>query len=150
MSAALTSALRVDASWSVSKMTYVEWTPQAATVTAAAVSYSGNLIENAPRDLGNVFLSYAPTALRGGRVALEWSHTGGYATDPANTHSYPGYELLNLHLSAGLTPRTEVFGRVSNLADVAYAELVTYDAFQKDQITPGAPRSVYVGLKTSW
>ena len=149
-SAALTSVLRVDASWSVSKMTYVEWTPQAATATASGISYSGNLIENAPRDLGSVFVSYAPTALRGGRVALEWSHTGGYATDPANTHSYPGYELLTLHLSAGLTARTEMFGRVSNLANAAYAELVTYDAFQKDQITPGAPRSVYLGLKTSW
>jgi outer membrane receptor protein involved in Fe transport len=149
-SAALTGALRLDASWSVSRQTYVEWTPQAATATAAAVSYSGNLIENAPRDLGNVFLSYAPAALRGGRVALEWSHTGAYATDPANTHAYAGYELLNLHLSGAITPRTELFGRVSNLADAAYAELVTYDAFQKDQITPGAPRSVYVGLKTSW
>jgi hypothetical protein len=53
-------------------------------------------------------------------------------------------------VSAGLTPRTELFGRLSNLTDAAYAELVTYDAFQKDQITPGAPRSVYVGLKTSW
>lgn len=149
-SAALTEALRLDASWSVSRQTYVEWTPQAATAALPAVTYSGNLIENAPRDLGNVFLSYAPTALRGGRVAIEWSHTGGYATDPANTHSYPGYELLNLHLSAGLSPRTELFGRVSNVANAAYAELVTYDAFLKDQITPGAPRSVYVGLKTSW
>jgi outer membrane receptor protein involved in Fe transport len=149
-SAALTSALRLDASWSVSKMTYVEWTPQAATATTPAVTYSGNLIENAPRDLGNVFLGWSPTTLRGGRVALEWSHTGGYATDPANTHGYAGYELLNLHLSGGITPRTELFGRVSNLANAAYAELVTYDAFQKDQITPGAPRSVYVGLKTSW
>jgi hypothetical protein len=53
-------------------------------------------------------------------------------------------------VSGGITPRTELFGRVSNLANAAYAELVTYDAFQKDQITPGAPRSVYVGLKTSW
>jgi iron complex outermembrane receptor protein len=149
-SAALTAALRLDASWSVSRQIYVEWTPQAATATAAAVTYSGNLIENAPRDLGNVFLSYAPTALRGGRLALEWSHTGAYATDAANTHSYTGYELLNLHVSGGITPRTELFGRVSNLANAAYAELVTYDAFQKDQITPGAPRSVYVGLKTSW
>ena len=149
-SAALTEALRLDASWSVSRQTYVEWTPQAATATTAAVSYAGNLIENAPHDLGNVFLGYAPTALHGGRVAIEWSHTGGYATDAANTHSYAGYELLNLHLSAGLTPRTELFGRVSNLANAAYAELVTYDVFQKDQITPGAPRAVYAGLKTSW
>jgi outer membrane receptor for ferric coprogen and ferric-rhodotorulic acid len=149
-SAALTSALRLDASWSVSKQSYVEWTPQAASGTVAAVTYAGNLIENAPRDLGSVFLNYAPAALRGGRVALEWSHTGGYATDPANTHAYAGYELLNLHFSGGITPRTELFGRVSNLTDAGYAELVTYDAFQKDQITPGAPRSVYVGVKTTW
>ena len=128
----------------------MEWTPQSATATTAAVSYSGNLIENAPRDLGNVFLAWSPTALRGGRLALEWSHTGGYATDPANTHSYAGYELLNLHASGGVSDRTELFARMTNLANNAYAELVTYDAFQKDQITPGAPRSVYVGLKTSW
>ena len=149
-SAALTSALRLDASWSVSRQTYVEWTPQAATATAPAVDYSGNLMEGAPRDLGNVFLSWAPLALRGGRVALEWSHTGGYATDAANTHGYAGHELLNLQASGGITPRTELFGRVSNLANAAYAELVTYDAFLKDQITPGAPRSVFLGVKTSW
>jgi iron complex outermembrane receptor protein len=149
-SAALTGALRLDASWSVSRQTYVDWTPQAATAAAAAVTYSGNLIENAPRDLGNVFLAWSPSTLRGGRVALEWSHTGGYATDPANTHAYAGYELVNVHVSGGITPRTEVFGRLSNVANAAYAELVTYDAFQKDQITPGAPRALYVGLKTSW
>ena len=63
---------------------------------------------------------------------------------------HQGAVLRHLHLSAGLTPRTELFGRVSNLANAAYAELVTYDVFQKDQITPGAPRAVYAGLKTSW
>jgi iron complex outermembrane receptor protein len=149
-SAALTEALRVDASWSVSRQTYVEWTPQAATATTPGVRYSGNLIENAPRDLGNLFVSWAPAALRGGRAALEWSHTGGYATDPANTHRYGGHELITVHASGGLTSRTELFGRVTNLADAAYAELVTYDAFQKDQLTPGAPRTVYLGVKTSW
>jgi iron complex outermembrane receptor protein len=149
-SAALTSALRLDASYSVSKQTYVEWTPQAATATTPAVTYSGNLIEDAPSDLASMLLSYQAPALRGGRVALEWSHTGGYATDPANTHRYGGYELLALHLSGQIAPRTELFGRVSNLTNRAYAELVTYDAFQKDQLTPGAPRMVYVGVKTNW
>ena len=149
-SAALTSAVRLDASYSVSKQTYVEWTPQAATSTTPAVSYSGNLIEDAPSDLASMLLSYEAPVLRGGRVALEWSHTGGYATDPANTHRYGGYELLALHLSGQIAPRTELFGRVSNLANRAYAELVTYDAFQKDQLTPGAPRMVYLGVKTNW
>jgi hypothetical protein len=36
---------------------------------------------------------------------------------------------------------------VINLANRRFAELVTYDAFQKDQYTPAAPRSVFVGLK---
>jgi outer membrane receptor protein involved in Fe transport len=148
--AALTSALRLDASWSLSRQRYVEWTPQAAAGGKPAVSYAGNLIDAAPTDLGSVLLSYEAPLLRGGRVALEWSHTGGYATDPANTHRYPGYELLHLHLNANLTPRTEVFGRVSNLANRPYAELVTYDPFLRDQLTPGAPRSVYLGAKTSW
>jgi outer membrane receptor protein involved in Fe transport len=148
--AALTSALRVDGSYSLANQRYIEWTPQAATATAAAVSYSGNLIENAPRDLGNLLVSYEAPVLRGGRLAIEWSHTGGYATDPANTHAYSGYELLHLHLSGKVTSRTELFGRVSNLMNHAYAELVTYDPFQKEQLTPGAPRSVYLGLKTSW
>ena len=148
--AALTSALRVDASYSVSSQRYVAWTPQSATQTTAGVSYSGNLIEDAPRDLGNLFVSYAAPVLKGGRVAIEWSHTGGYATDPANSHRYGGYALLHLHLSGKVSQRTEIFGRVSNLANRTYAELVTYDQFQKDQLTPGAPRSVYLGLKTGW
>jgi outer membrane receptor protein involved in Fe transport len=148
--AALSRDLRLDVSYSRSSQRYVEWAPQSATSTAAAVSYSGNLIENAPRDLGNVFLSWSPSLLKGGRVALEWSHTGGYATDPANTHSYGGYELLHLHASASITSRTELFGRISNLTDRSYAELVTYDPFLRDQFTPGAPRSVYLGAKTAW
>jgi iron complex outermembrane recepter protein len=149
-SAALTPTLRVDASWSVSRQTYVEWTPRAASATAPALSYSGSLVENAPRDLGSVLLSWAPTPLRGGRVAFEWSHTGAYATDPANTHRYAGYELLSLHASSGIGARTELFGRVSNLANAAYAELVTYDPFQLEQITPGAPRMIHAGVKASW
>ncbi len=147
---ALTRDLRLDASYSLSSQRYVEWTPQGATSGGSAVSYSGNLIEDAPRDLGNVFLSWSPVLLKGGRVAIEWSHTGGYATDPANTHRYGGYELVNLHASAGVTSRTELFGRISNLADRSYAELVTYDPFLKDQFTPGAPRSIYLGARTSW
>jgi outer membrane receptor protein involved in Fe transport len=148
--AALTSALRMDASYSLSRQRYVEWTPQAARGNAPEVSYSGNLVESAPRDLGSLFLSYEAPVLRGGRTAVEWSHTGSYATDPANTHRYGGYELVNLHLSGKVSSRTELFGRVSNLANRGYAELVTYDAFQQDQLTPGAPRSVYLGLRTNW
>ncbi|HEX6599245.1 MAG TPA: TonB-dependent receptor [Gemmatimonadaceae bacterium] len=150
MGAYLTPSLRVDGSYSNAIQRYVTWVPQAATPTKAGVSYSGNAIEAAPRDLADLMVSWQAPVLDGGRVALEWSHTGSYATDPANTHRYSGYELLNLMLDAHVGSRTELFGRVSNLANRTYAELVTYDQFQKTQLTPGGPRAVYLGVKTTW
>jgi outer membrane receptor protein involved in Fe transport len=153
---ALTTATRLDVAWSVASHRYVSWTPQAARPAAAGrpaaaeVSYSGNRIEQAPRELGSVLLGFTPAALQGGRVAAEWSHTGPYATDAANTRSYAGYDLLNLHASAMVRPRTELFARVSNLTNRKYAELLAYDAFQKDQYTPGAPRAVFAGVRYEW
>jgi outer membrane receptor protein involved in Fe transport len=138
---ALLPTLRLDASWSVSRQLYDDWSPQ------VGVNYAGNAIEAAPRDLGNVMLSWSPRLLRDGRVALEWSHTGRYALDAANTSSYGGYELLNLHANAVVTRHAELFARVVNLADRKYAELVSYDRFQGSLFTPAAPRTIYAGLK---
>jgi outer membrane cobalamin receptor len=150
---ALTPALRLDAAWAVTSQRYVDWTPQAARPAAngksavAELSYAGRAIEQAPRDLGSIFLAYSPAWLNGGRLAAEWSHTGSYATDAANTHSYAGYDLLTVYASAAITSRTELFARVVNLTDRKYAELLSYDTFQKEQYTPGAPRSLVVGMR---
>jgi outer membrane receptor protein involved in Fe transport len=148
--AALTSALRLDASYSTTSQRYVEWTPQAPRTGVAGVSYSGNLIEQAPRDLGNVLLTFSPRALRDGRLALEWSHTGRYAADPANVFFYSGYDILSLHFNTFVAHRAELFTKVTNLTNRRYAELVSYDQFQRDQYTPGAPRTVYGGLRYAW
>jgi outer membrane cobalamin receptor len=150
---AISSTLRLDLAWSVSSQRYVDWTPQAARPTTngkpavAEVSYAGRAMEQAPRDLGSVLLAYAPASLHGGRLEAEWSHTGAYATDAANTHAYAGYDLLNVRASAAITPSTEIFARVVNLANRKYAELESYDNFQKEQYTPGAPRSLVVGMR---
>jgi outer membrane receptor protein involved in Fe transport len=150
---AVTTALRVDVAWSVSNQRYVSWTPQAARAAANGkpavpeVSYAGREIEQAPRNIGSVLLAYSPRSLNGGRLAAEWSHLGPYATDPANTHSYAGYDQLNVHASAAVTSRTELFARVVNLTNRKYAELLTYDNFLKEQYTPGAPRSLVIGMQ---
>jgi hypothetical protein len=44
----------------------------------------------------------------------------------------------------------ELFGRVLNVADRNHAELAAYDAFQREQYTPGSPRMVYAGARYSW
>ena len=155
---AVHSQLRLDAAWSVADHEYVAWQPQAArpaTGTAPAVpavDYGGNRIESAPRTLGSLLLTYTPPLLRGGRATVEWNRTGRYAMDAANTpgQEYDGHELLHAGLTAFVRPGVELFARGVNLLDRRYAELVTYDAFQKEQYTPGAPRSLFLGVKYGW
>lgn len=155
---ALHTRLRLDAAYSVADHEYVSWQPQAArpatgtTPAVPAVDYSGNRMESAPRTLGSLLLTYTPPALRGGRATVEWNRTGRYAMDAANTPDmeYGGHELLNVTLNVFPRPAIELFARGVNLLDRRYAELVTYDAFQKEQYTPGSPRGVFVGVKYGW
>ena len=148
---ALLPELRLDASYARSSQRYVEWTPQAertsSTGTTPALSYNGNLIEQAPRDLASALVTYSPRLLNGGRVAFEWSKTGKYAADPGNTFFYDGYQLFSIQANAFVRRDTELFLRLNNLTDERYAELVQYDAFQKDQYTPGSPRALYAGVR---
>jgi outer membrane cobalamin receptor len=142
--AAVHSTLRLDASYSVARHTYEEWAP------SSTVDFSGNRVEQAPRSLGSLLATYSPSLLRGGRLAAEWTHTGRYAMDPANTHEYGGHTIVSLHANYFVRPEIELFARVINLQDRAYAELASYDAFQREQFTPGAPRTVFAGLQYRW
>lgn len=142
--ATLLPELRVDASYSVTSQRYLEWTP------SATASFSGNLIEQAPRDLSNVLVSYSPSALRGGRASVEMVTVGRYAMDPQNTHYYGGYQLVNLMVDYPMTARAGFFARVTNLTDRNYAEVAAYDQFQKEQFTRAAPRTVLAGVHLTW
>ena len=84
-------------------------------------------------------------------MLVEWNRPGRYAEDPANTHFYGGYEVLNAQLNY-VVPRAgvEMFARGVNLLDRDYAETVSWTQFQGHQLTPGAPRAVYVGAKYGW
>ena len=146
----LAKPVRLDLAYSVASHRYLEWTPQAAKPNAPEVSYSGNLIEQAPRTIGSAMLAWTPSLLGGGRVAVEWSHLGRYAQDAANTSFYAGHNLVNVHANAFIFARTELFLRLTNLADTRYAELSSYDAFQRDTYTPGAPRALFAGARHVW
>lgn len=147
---ALLPALRLDASYAVGRHEYLDWTPQAARPGVPAVSYAGNRIEQAPENLGSAMLAWSPGFLGGGRLAVEWSRMGRYAQDAANTHHYAGHDLFNLHANVMVTPSSEVFFRVMNLGDTRFAELSSFDAFQRDTYTPGRPRAVFGGVRYAW
>jgi outer membrane receptor protein involved in Fe transport len=142
--AALHSMVRVDASYALAEHTYDEWSPN------GNVSFTGKDIEQAPRSLGSLLLTVSPPALGGGRIAAEWTRTGPYAMDPANSHEYAGHTIVSLHANYLVRPEVELFARAINLQDRTYAELASFDAFQKEQFTPGAPRTIFAGLQYRW
>jgi hypothetical protein len=49
-----------------------------------------------------------------------------------------------------VTHQAGIFARVTNLTNRNYAEVVTYDPFQKEQFTRAAPRMVYAGAHFTW
>jgi outer membrane receptor protein involved in Fe transport len=156
VTAMLTARLRLDASYSNASQRYVRWIPQAArtasgtTPAVPEVNYSGNRMEQAPVDLANALLTWTPAMLKGGRLAAEWSHTGRYAMDPANLRMYGGHQVVHLHANAFILPQVEAFARVTNLTNRAYAELASFDQFQGVLYTPGAPQTVFVGMRYGW
>lgn len=145
--AALLPGLRLDAAWSSATHTYEEWVIP---VSGSNENYAGRTMEQAPHTLGSVLLSWSPRPLNGGRLAAEWTHTGEYYMDAENTHTYGGFDLWTLHANYRLHGGAELFGRVVNLADTRYAELVSYNAFNREQYTPGSPRMVFAGVRWSW
>jgi len=143
----ITSQLRFDAAYSTSKQTYEEWVIP---VSGQNVSYAGKTIEVAPHTLTNLLVTYSPTLLNGGRVAAEWSQTGQYYGDPEDTQKYDGFDLITLHGNYMIRNIGELFVRVTNVTNEKYAEVATYNAFNKWQYTPGTPRSVFAGLRYNW
>ncbi|MGK5017259.1 TonB-dependent receptor family protein [Janthinobacterium sp. HLS12-2] len=119
---------------------------------SASLDYSGRTMPQAPRDITSFEIGYKPVA--GARVALEAVHQGRYWMNNANTVEYKGHALLNLRASYQLARGLEAWAQVRNLADKRYADSASssyagtgsYVANTQNQYTPGAPRSVMLGL----
>ncbi|MFC5474736.1 TonB-dependent receptor family protein [Paraherbaspirillum soli] len=119
---------------------------------SGSLDYSGRDMPQAPSDITTAEIGYKP--LQGARVALEVVHQGHYWMDNANTVKYPGHTLLNLRASYRFAKGWEAWLHARNLAGKHYAESATssysgigaYSPNTQNQYTPGAPRSVMLGL----
>jgi iron complex outermembrane receptor protein len=119
---------------------------------SGTLDYSGKEMPQAPRDISTVEVGYKPVA--GARVALEAIHLGQYWMNNANTVRYGGHALLNLRAAYQLSRQLEAWLHVRNLADRRYADSASssfsgvgsLSANTQNQYTPGAPRSVMLGL----
>jgi len=133
--------MSVDAAYSVADHTYEEWKPNATT------DLSGNKQEFAPSQIGSARVRIAPPSLPGSLLTLEWSRVGSYWMDSGNANEYEGHDLLNLRASFSVTERLEVFGRVNNLLDELYAERASFNKYRGQELSPGLPRTVYLGVR---
>ncbi|MGH7506587.1 MAG: TonB-dependent receptor, partial [Longimicrobiales bacterium] len=140
--APITEALRLDIAYSRMKHEYREWSPR------PDVDFSGNEMEDAPNVIGNVSLHWEPGFLRSG-FGIEWMRIGSYWMDPANTHRYPGHDLLNLRASVPVLSNVTLFGRLMNLTDERYAESAGFTVARGQEYAPGMPRTLYLGVQYS-
>lgn len=119
---------------------------------SSTLDYSGKQMPQAPSDITTAEIGYKPIA--GARLALELVHQGAYWMDNANTVKYPGHTLLNLRGSYQFAKGWEAWLQARNVTDKRYADsasssysgLGTYSPNTQNQYTPGAPRSVMVGV----
>jgi len=119
-------------------------------------NYSGNEMKMAPDYIANVRLRYTPAALIGFSSMLEMQSIGKYWMDDANSQDaegndriYGGYTILNLKVRYKVNAKLSFNARILNLTDKAYAQEAEY-RYRKVSLSPGSPRTLYVGLNYQW
>lgn len=135
----LPAGFTADVSYSRAKHTYEEWSPKPGT------DYAGHEMESAPRTLLNTRVGWSFAG--DGRLTAEWQRIGGYWEDPENTHRYDGHSLVNLHATVPVRAGVELVGRMNNLLDERYAEAAQYTVARGEELAPGMPRSLYLGVQ---
>lgn len=135
----LPAGFRADVSYSRARHTYQEWSPKAGS------DYAGNEMESAPRTMLNTRLGWSFAG--DGRLSAEWQRIGGFWEDPENTHRYDGHSLVNLHATVPVRSGVEIVGRMNNVLDERYAESAQYTVSRGEELAPGMPRSLYLGVQ---
>ena len=75
------------------------------------------------------------------RFNLEYRLVGGRVNDAANTQTMPSFQVVNVSATYNVTKQWQIFGRVDNLFDKDYEEVLFF----------GTPtRSVFAGVKFTY
>lgn len=108
------------------------------------ISYNGNEMNNAPRYIYNTELWFKPSCMRGWRLGAEMQHVGKYFTDPQNTATYKGYNVLNLRIGYQLRG-LDIWLNVLNVTDNYYSYLTSKSSFAYSYQL-AEPRNFNLGL----
>jgi outer membrane receptor protein involved in Fe transport len=67
--------------------------------------------------------------------------------DPSNENQYEGHHLFNVRGGYAVSDRIQAFARVNNVLDERYAERASFNAFRGEELAPGLPRTLYLGVR---
>ncbi len=147
VTARLPAGLVGDLSWTRASHRYLTWSPR------SNLSFDGNRVEAAPRNLGTARLRAPLPALladRTGHLEVEGVRMGSFWMNPENTNRYEGHVVWNLRGELPLAGDASLFLRITNLADRAYADRASFNAFRGEELSPGRPRAVALGMRWGW
>ncbi|MDO8546268.1 MAG: TonB-dependent receptor [Nitrospirales bacterium] len=100
---------------------------------------NGNRLARRPVDQASIGLSYQPISQL--RVSLDYRFVGGRVNDAANAQRMLSYDVVNVSATYDVTKQWQVFGRIENLFDKDYEEVLFFG-------TPS--RSVFAGVKFTY
>ena len=112
------------------------------------IDIQGNNVDTAPRQFGNLRLRWTPSE----RVTseLELVSMGEYYTNPENTASYSGHNLLNLRTQYTVNNSVQIYANILNLDNREYAERADWTTFTDDRYFPGEPRRAFIGITINY
>ncbi|MDP4783049.1 MAG: TonB-dependent receptor [Gammaproteobacteria bacterium] len=115
---------------------------------SGGIDIQGNNVDTAPRQFGNLRLRWTPSE----RVTseLELVSMGEYYTNPENTASYSGHNLLNLRTQYTVNDSVQIYANILNLDNREYAERADWTTFTDDRYFPGEPRRAFIGITINY
>ena len=146
LGAQLDRAWRVDSALSFAQHKYADWTVSGST----NANYSGNVMEAAPKTIGNTRLTWQPNARN--QAQIEWVYLGSYWLEASNSPTYgkyEGHQVFNLRLSHSLSDSVRLHARIMNLTDKRYADSASVSS-STPVFSPALPRALYVGADMRW
>ena len=134
----LTNSLSLAGVYSLADHTYEN------DLVSGGQNINGNDIDTAPDHFGNLRLTYRPAENL--LAELELVHMGEYYTNPENTASYDGHDLLNLRLQYDVNDDFMIYLNALNITDEEYAERADWSGWVGDRYFPGEPARIFVGF----
>lgn len=134
----ITDTLSIQGVFNLAKHTYEN------SQISGGIDIDGNDVDTAPNTFGNLRLQWKPTSSI--MTELELVNMGDYYTNPENTQSYEGHDILNWRTQYQFNDDLTFYLNVLNATDEKYAERADWTTFNGDRYFPGEPVRAFFGV----